>query len=381
MSLFNQASLVVTPNGYKAGKLYSIKPTSGAGDFDVVRATGATRVNASGLIETVANNVPRLDYTGGGCPSILVEPQRTNLVLRSEEFDNASWEKISSTITANTTISPDGTQNADTLVITSGGYLLNEISGYSAVSGQSITISIFAKNQTTNFLAFGGATISGTDVYNIQDYSNGWYRHTVTRTFTSTSVGIIQFIIFNPVGTHIIWGAQVEEGAYATSYIPTVASAVTRNRDGIIKTGISSLIGQTEGTIFLDVKNTFDDSTLLLHIDDGTNDNRIILGSLATGANYFVIKSGIVESNEAGGTLPNKGRRKLALAYKDNDFAFYANGQQINLDASGLVPNTSVIRFAQNASNEVVEGGAFYNSIALLPTRLSNAELESLTTL
>jgi hypothetical protein len=176
-----------------------------------------------------------------------------------------------------------------------------------------------------------------------------------------------------------LWGAQLEEGSFPTSYIPTVASTVTRVRDSVTKTGASALIGQTEGTIFLDVKNTFDDSTLLLHIDDGTNNNRIILGSLATGASYFVIKSGIVESNEAGGTLPNKGRRKLALAYKENDFAFYANGQQINLDASGLVPNTSIIRFAQNTFNEVVEGGAIYNSIAILPTRLSNAQLEALT--
>ena len=89
MSLFDDASLVLTPNGYKASKLYSIKPTSGAGDMTVVRATTATRVNSAGLIESVATNVPRLDYTGGGCPKILVEPERINRVLYSEQFDNA----------------------------------------------------------------------------------------------------------------------------------------------------------------------------------------------------------------------------------------------------------------------------------------------------
>jgi hypothetical protein len=81
MALFDDASLVVTPNGYKAGTLYSIKPTSGAGDMTVVRATTATRVNSAGLIESMANNVPRLDYLNASCPSLLVEPQRTNLVL------------------------------------------------------------------------------------------------------------------------------------------------------------------------------------------------------------------------------------------------------------------------------------------------------------
>ena len=84
MSFFDDASLVLTPNGYKASKLYSIKPTSGLGDMTVVRATTATRVNSAGVIESVAINVPRLDYPPlGGCPSILVEPLRTNLVFPS----------------------------------------------------------------------------------------------------------------------------------------------------------------------------------------------------------------------------------------------------------------------------------------------------------
>ena len=91
MALFDDASLVVTPNGYKEGTLYSIKPTSGAGDMTVVRATTATRVNSAGLIESVANNVPRLDYLNASCPSLLLEPQRTNLVTYSEQLDNAAW--------------------------------------------------------------------------------------------------------------------------------------------------------------------------------------------------------------------------------------------------------------------------------------------------
>ena len=85
-------SLVIVPDRYKADKLYSQIPVDGTGDFTVVRGTTATRVNASGLIESVASDVPRLDYTGGGCPSLLVEPAATNLLLRSEEFDDALLE-------------------------------------------------------------------------------------------------------------------------------------------------------------------------------------------------------------------------------------------------------------------------------------------------
>jgi hypothetical protein len=91
MALLNSASLVVTPNGYKAGTLYSVIPNTTLGDMTVVRATTATRVNSAGLIESVANNVPRLDYLNASCPSLLLEPQRTNLQVYSEDFSNPAW--------------------------------------------------------------------------------------------------------------------------------------------------------------------------------------------------------------------------------------------------------------------------------------------------
>ena len=80
--------LALIPTGYKAGKLYSVLPESGVGDFTVVRATEATRVNEAGLIETMGANVPRLDYSGGGCPVLLTEPQRTNYIVESNGFVN-----------------------------------------------------------------------------------------------------------------------------------------------------------------------------------------------------------------------------------------------------------------------------------------------------
>jgi hypothetical protein len=83
MTLLSEASFLVTPNGYKASKLYAAIPTNGNGDMTVTRATTATRVDENDLISSVASNVPRIDYTGGGCPSILLEPQRDNMVLNS----------------------------------------------------------------------------------------------------------------------------------------------------------------------------------------------------------------------------------------------------------------------------------------------------------
>ena len=200
MSLLDSASLICTPNGYKEGKLYSVIPSDGSGDMSVVRATTATRVNSSGLVELVPYN----------------------LLTYSEQFDNAAWTKSSATITANATTAPDGTTTADTLTITSGGYLLQELTLYPAVSGQSATISVYAKNQTTNFLIFGGATPSGTDTYTITDVGNGWYRHIRTRVFTTTTSAFpLQWIIYDQVGTHIIWGAQLVEGSTALPYQKT----------------------------------------------------------------------------------------------------------------------------------------------------------------
>jgi hypothetical protein len=200
MSLIDSASLIVTPNGYKEGKLYSVIPSDGSGDMSVVRATTATRVNSAGLVELVPYN----------------------LLTYSQQFDNADWTKASATITANTTTAPDGTTTADTLTITSGGYLLQQLTLYPAVSGQSVTISVYAKNQTTNFLIFGGATPSGTDTSTITNVGNGWYRHTTTRVFTTTTSAFpLQWIIYDQVGTHIIWGAQLVEGSTAKDYQKT----------------------------------------------------------------------------------------------------------------------------------------------------------------
>ena len=276
MSLLTEASLVILPNAVKEGELLSIIPADGSGDMTAVRATTATLVNSERLIENVAINVPRLDYTNGSCPSILVEPQRTNLLLRSEEFDDSYWAKVRTTVVSNDTISPSGVQNADTIKET---IFTNSFSGVEKtimlVNGTTYTQSVFVKRGNIDFFVltyFINSNATGRVIYNlntklvtlsenitsssITDFANGWVRISITYTATASNISYASYFHtknsssqnYNADGTGFtqIFGAQLEVGSNATSYIPTVASSVTRNADVISKTGFSGITTITE---------------------------------------------------------------------------------------------------------------------------------------
>ena len=279
MSLLEQASLIVTPNAYKESILYSVVPSDGSGDMDVVRATTATRVNSDGLIEIVGLNIPRIDYTNGSCPSILVEPQRTNLLTYSEQFDNASWAKTGTTITTDSTVDLEGNLAQKLTVNTSSGEHLILKAGISFTSNTRM-VSIFLKkaeidvveiainySSSTSNLRFNLTTkifsFVGTDLVNIgydDNYQNDWIRVWIGT--NNSNGGIIRLRLINSLGQTSYLGngvnglyigqSQAEESSNATSYIPTVASAVTRNADVISKTGLSGITTITE---------TFEDNT------------------------------------------------------------------------------------------------------------------------
>jgi hypothetical protein len=324
MSLFEDASLIVTPNAVKAGKLYSIKPTDGAGDLDVVRATTATRVNSDGLIESVANNVPRLDYTNGSCPSILVEPQRTNLVF------------------------PSATATTQTRTVTAVAHTLSFYgTGTVVLSGVAI------------------ATLSGTGANN-----------RVTLTFTPTAGSLILTI----TGSVTDW--QLEAGSNATSYIPTLASAVTRNADVISKTGISDLIGQSEGTLYFEFAGP-PQSNVYYSLGTNVLSNTILVGLNPNAQiNARIFAPFPTTPINIGSFAYIAGQRyKVAFAYNSTQCAIAVNGAlQTTSGFAGFAAGTlSRLGIDNSVSGSQVLLGD-HHQVAIFTTRLSNTELIQLTT-
>lgn len=218
------------------------------------RNSTATYFGSDGLLKTAGINQPRFEYDPitRQPKGLLIEESRTNLLTYSEQFDNAIWAKIGTTIVANNTIAPDGSLTADTITFSSGGYIYQTI--YPTFSaGTAYTFSIYTKN-SVRALTWGGATPAGTDVWSVTSVGNGWYRQSLTRTFTNAGTGAIVQALMNDVyqgtGSFVYWGAQLEQGAFPTSYIPTTSAQVTRSYDNafIASTGFSHR--SDEGTLY-----------------------------------------------------------------------------------------------------------------------------------
>jgi hypothetical protein len=341
-------------------------------------------------------NIPRLDYSNGSCPSLLVEPQRTNLCTYSEDFTNVVWGKFLTTITPNTTMSPSGIQNADTFETSSNSSGVLFINSF--VTSGDKTFSIYAKKGSNDILDMGftdvtdftarfnlssGTLVSQTSglTSTITSVGNDWYKLTVSKNITT--LGSIFLINLTPSinKTMFLWGAQLEAGSYPTSYIPTTSASVTRNADVISKTGISSLIGQTEGVMFTDfICDGFEDYGTPLSINDGTASNYIWLTTFANGNIRAEVYNGAVQASitYTGGVVGQ--RYKVAFAYKQNDFVMYVNGTQIGTDTSGNIP-PSLSRIDYNLANNWSLALLKVNATALWKTRLTNAQLAQLTTI
>jgi hypothetical protein len=325
-------------------------------------------------------NVPRLDYLNSSCPRLLLEPQRTNIATYSEQFDNvAGWTLYNGTQVANTTetLDPSGYYGAEKAIMggTNSATYRKSIGGLT--NGDTYTFSLYIKQGSgvTAFLDICDASTTP-DITPTSE----WVRYTKTGVW-DTSLNFVDIELRGTSGSFCyIWGAQLELGAYATSYIPTLGAAVTRGAESAVKTGISSLIGQTEGTLFAEfTRLNVGNAVVLFQCNDGTNNNRAQLeigtSGIATGV---VISGAAVSCVITGATLALGQTHKIALTYKANDFKFYVNGVLAGTDTSGAVP-VSMSRIELASELGTSYAGVSVSQILNFPTALSSAQLAELT--
>jgi hypothetical protein len=360
------------------------------------------------------SGLPRLDYLNSTCPRLLLEPQRSSLVLYSEQMDNAAWNKNNLTITANNLVSPDGYTNADTALETATNAFHDLIQSPSLTSGTTYTLSSFVKAAGRDycylFLSDGTTpaavkfnlatgvilgTATGSPVSSkIENYGNGWYRCSMVYTSGATATGTLAISATNSPALSLsayagditkgiaVYGAQLEAGAYATSYIPTLGTSVTRVWDDASKTGITSLIGQTAGTLFVELnadgRSNATARVIAYLTANGSTDNRVAIQYNASGQIQAIASSG--GSTQGSVVYTITGPCKAAFAYNSSGYELFVNGVSRGT-FTGSLP-TSLTRLDMNSlAGTFDELGGTINQVLIFKTRLSNSDLATLTTL
>ena len=415
-------------------------------DFTVSRNTTATRVDSSGLIASVASGLLRLDYpVTGGCPAALIEPAATNVVVQSQNWLASGWRSdASSNVTTATgttgTLDPLGTNTANAISPTSGnvGHLKVSNDGLiNFTSGTIHTFSGFFKQGTgsagryvqvtppiatftqgfyANFdlqlgtiAATGSVSADSNRAASIENYGNGWYRCRVTATcnVTTTSVGFVANLItasgdtrgpsFAGSTTDILygWGAQLETGSVATTYIPTTTGAVSRAAEAISASGalVSSLIGQTEGTIYaeVDVRNLGLIASLINIQTTAYTSGAVRIETTASNQLRIQIRDASGNSrldNTISSPTLSSGINKIAVGYSSD-----ASGVITALNGTIINTTTVSASFGSLGATKVYLGtreqaGAYdlflnnrIRAAALYTTRLTDAQLAELTRL
>ena len=392
---------------------------------DYTPTSGQPITNYVPALHTAVSGEPRFDHDPitGESKGFLIEEQRTNLLTYSEQFDNAAWTKVGSSITANTVVAPDGTLTGDKLVEDTGSgthRFRSDVITTSADTNYSFTV--YAKENAASAKRFlilylsgttdittgsrrsvvfdlsnGTSDASGGSTFTLVDYGavnvgNGWYRCQITVTTDAAGTTIYAHTLatdsFSSTSTTYtgdgysgiyLWGAQLEAGSFPTSYIPTVASQVTRSPDAASMTGtnFSSWYRQDEGTVFVEGGDT-SRASILYTLDAGSLFTNGIFGEIdSTGEPGAVVWSGGTKVSDIDHPAMFN-PPSLAAAFKTNDFAICVDGQTVVTDTTGAMPSpANTLRIGQRGSVGHVNG--HIKKLAYYPKRLSNATLQALT--
>lgn len=396
-SLYDKASLLLVPSGVKAANVYSQKPYSGDGDFTFDRNSTATRVNAAGYIETVAADIPRLDFpiVNGEVkddPALLLEPSRTNVITYSDDFTQSSWSKLNGgtgtapSITADYAISPDGTKNATRIVLDKGsGITSGDYSAISDVIGSFTgdgTFSVYLKSNTSTDYVVSQRIEDDRQQVTV---TSEWKRFVFSR--SSLNNGTSGLWLRGGYGSDdyadiLVWGAQTENASYATSYIPTSGSSVTRSAETCNSAGDSSLFNDSEGVLFIEAKALNDDGTnRIISLSDGSNDNRLNFYYRSTSNQILVRQEGNNGTPkditfDAGDTTLY---HKYAIKYDSSNMDVFFDGvDKGNISITAFASNSlDTLNFDSPSNTEDFYGRV--KQIAVFNEALTDAELTTLT--
>ena len=373
------------------------------------RASTSTHFNSAGVLTSSAIDTPRFDYNPStlAAQGLLIEESRANLLLQSAGF-TTTWGQINITTTANTTASPDGGTNGDTLLINSAAGATNQTS-QSFTAGSTITVSVFAKKNASDFLRVElgnlcscwfnlntGATASnnagsGNVLFSsksIQAISGGWYRCVLTVTTTTITTLLASLYATNTDGVTssvsssiFLWGAQLEVGAFATSYIPTTTTALTRAADVASVNTLSPWYNASEGTLYAEFAiPASTQSRAQATLGDGTANERIIISNNTslTGTAFRVIDGGVDQCDISNSTsFANGAVVKVAGAYAVNNFATCQGGGAVSTDTSGTLPTVTTLFLGNNGAASYAT--SYLRRLTYYPRKLSSAELQAIT--
>ena len=369
--------------------------------FTFDRASSATRVNKDGLIETVGADQPRVDYLNDSKGALLLEPSRTNSITYSNDFSQSIYGKINLTITANQGISPDGTQNANLLVPNAAvgtRYLTNS-------TGSNLKINtVFLKKKELRYVKVGNSqsnvlvdlengTISAgsvsTNNFTIENYGNGWYRVSCYNTL-DVNLQIQIFIGIDGSGSNIatngtdgvyIYGFEIQNGSYPTSYIKTNGSAVTRAAETCNGSGDAATFNDSEGVLFANIAALADDGTYrIISLSNGNVDNstNIQYSGVSNQIRARIENGGLPQADITSTVTSQTLFHKIAVLYKSNQFELWSNGFKVGEDTNGTPPS-GINKLSFDRADGINDFYGKTKEIQYFDSVLDSEQLEQLT--
>lgn len=351
------------------------------------RGSVATRVDENGLVSVVSNDQPRFDYNPLtlSVQGLLIEDSRSNLLAYSEQFNDASWGKFAITVTANATIAPSGALTADAVTLDATNAIHEIYKTFTSVSGTTYTGSYFVKagthryvqllgpgavfTQWANFdLQTGTRTAGTTGVGQINSFGNGWYRISLSAAAASSSSVARISLSLIPSGTSAratsftgdgvsniyVWGAQLEAGAFATSYIPTTTTALTRNADvaSITGTNFSDWWQASKGGVLVRARpGTVSGVCPWLQFDDGTANEIIALRGNTTNPELYIVDGGTPQAQIDAGTIAANTDYNLTGWWATNDCKARLDSGAVVTDTTATIPTVTQARLGSDGTN------------------------------